>query len=307
MLVIENYCDEVLKSNNYAALGSFDGLHKGHISLIEKTVELAKKRNGKSMVFTFKNHPRSVFDKNYVPCLIMSNEKKEELLKNKNIDILCFKKFDSDFMKYSPEEFIKMLIEQFNVKGIVVGFNYRFGFKNLGDVALLKKMQKIYNYELYVMDPYLYEGNPISSTRIRNAILEGEIFKATNMLGFQYIVDGKVVHGREIGRTIGFTTANLQIDKKFVIPKIGVYCTNVFVNNNVYRGITNIGNNPTVCGKKITIETFILDFNDDIYDKKMELSFISKIRNQRKFNSLEDLKHQLEKDKDYARNLSLNH
>ena len=300
MIVIENYCEEVLKSDNYVALGSFDGLHKGHISLIKKAVEVAKIKNGKSMVYTFKNHPKSILDKKMCMRLLMKNDKKAEILEKNNIDILCFQKFDPEFMKYSAEDFIKLLVEKYNVKGIIAGFNYRFGYKNLGDVNLLRKFAEKYNYELYIMEPFVYEGFAISSTRIRNALLEGEIFKANDMLGDNYSICGTVVHGREIGRTINFPTANLDVDSEIIVPKVGVYYTNVLVNNKIYKGITNIGDNPTVNGKSITIETYILNFNQDIYNHKIEVKFIQKIRNVVKFNSLDDLKNQLKKDKEFA-------
>ncbi len=300
MIIIENYCEEIRKTNNYIALGSFDGLHRGHFSLIKKAVEISQEKNGKSMVFTFKNHPRSVLDKQRSTKLLMKNSKKAEVLEKNHIDILCFKEFDLEFMRYIPEEFIKFLVEKYNAKGIIAGFNYRFGYKNLGDVNLLKRLSQKYNYELYIMKPYVYEGSAISSTRIRNALLEGEIFKANDMLGTSYSISGKVVHGRKIGRTINFPTANLDIDNEIIIPKVGVYYTHVLVNNKVYKGITNIGDNPTVNGNKITIETYILNFNEIIYDMEIEVRFIEKIRNITKFNSLDDLKNQLEKDKEFA-------
>lgn len=305
MIVIDNYSEKILESNNYVALGSFDGLHKGHLSLINKAVEIAEKKSGKSMVFTFKNHPRCFMDKGFCSKLIMENEKKIEILEDENVDILCFKDFDTEFMKLTPKEFIQLLIDKYNVKGIIVGFNYKFGYKNLGNVKLLEELKKIFNYELYVIDKCLYDGDVISSTRIRNLILEGDVSEAAEMLSRPYSLNGEVVHGRKIGRTMGFPTANLDVNKNLILPKIGVYYTNVKVNNNIYKGITNIGNNPTVNGKKITIETYILDFDEDIYGKYIEVSFIKKIRDGKKFNSLQELKEELERNKEFARNEKL--
>lgn len=305
MIVINNYSEKILESDNYVALGSFDGLHKGHLALINKALEVAEKKKGKSMVFTFKNHPRSFIYKNFSTNLIMENEKKIEILKDKKVDILCFKDFDVEFMKLSPEEFIKLLVEKYNVKGIVVGFNYKFGYKNLGNVELLTEFKQKFGYELYVIDKYLYDGDVISSTRIRKLILEGEVSEAMEMLSRPYSLIGKVVHGRKIGRTMGFPTANLDVNKNSILPKIGVYYTNVKVNNNLYKGITNIGNNPTVDGKKITIETYILDFDKDIYGEYMEVNFIKKIRDMKKFNDLKELKEELERNKEFARNQKL--
>lgn len=301
MIIIDKDLQDVQKSKNYIALGSFDGLHVGHLSLIYKVVEVAKKNSGKSMIFTFKNHPRAFINRDNAPKLLMSNEKKLELLEIHKVDMVCLKEFDAEFMKITPKEFIKSLTEQYNARGFVVGFNYKFGYKNLGDVELLRELQNEYGYELYVMEPCTYKNEVVSSTRIRKALEEGKVFDASEMLSLPYTLNGEVIHGRKIGRTMGFPTANLKYDKNFILPKIGVYYTNIKVNNNIYKGITSVGKNPTVEGKNLTIETYILDFNRDIYGEKMDVSFIRKIRDEEKFNSIEDLKDQLEKDKSFAK------
>jgi riboflavin kinase/FMN adenylyltransferase len=302
MIIIDKDIEDIQSSNNYIALGSFDGLHIGHLSLINKVVEIAKKNNGKSIVFTFKNHPRTLIDKENVPKLLMDNDKKVEILKNHNVDIVCFQEFNLEFMKMTPKEFVEFLVFKYNIKGFVVGFNYKFGYKNLGDVEFLKKLQSEYGYELYVMEPCTYKDEVISSTRIRKALEEGEVFEAAKMLSLPYTISGEIIHGRQIGRTIGFPTANLKYKENFILPKEGVYYTNVLVNNNIYKGITSIGSNPTVDGKVTTVETYILDFFREIYGEKVEVSFIKKIRDMQKFNGVEELKSQLEKDKIFAQN-----
>ncbi|MDD5794960.1 MAG: bifunctional riboflavin kinase/FAD synthetase [Clostridiales bacterium] len=296
---------DILQKGTYVALGSFDGLHLGHISLVNKIVELAKKNNSLSMVYTFSNHPRKFVKPNENLKLLTDFNTKVKILKNHNVDITYFEKFDENFMERSAEEFIVYLIDKFNVKGIVVGFNYKFGYKNLGNTETLKKLSKKYNFDLYVMEPCKYKDKAVSSTRIRHEIINGNVFDVFNMLGRPYHLLGKIVYGKQIGRTIGFPTANLYINKDFVIPKIGVYYTNVFVDGILYKGITNVGTNPTVHGSKLTVETFILDFNEDIYGKNIEVIFIKKIRNQTKFNNIDELKNQLIKDKNTARNENL--
>ena len=300
MLIYDNSTLKDSIDNNYVALGSFDGLHLGHLSLINKVNELAKKDNGKSMVFTFKNHPRNLLKRDDKVKLIMSNEEKIKILEEKKVDILIFKDFDNDIMKMSPEDFIKWLCENYNIKGIVVGFNFRFGYKNIGDICLLDKLQEKYNYKLYVIEPYIFNGEIISSTRIRNELLNGNVGESFKMLSRPYMLKGMVVHGKKLGRTIGFPTANIDVYDNKIIPAKGVYYTNVEVEGKIFKGITSIGNNPTVKGTKLTIETYILDFNYYIYDKEINLFFIEKIRNEKKFNSLEELKEQLNKDKLYA-------
>jgi len=301
MIIIDKDLKDIQNSNNYIALGSFDGLHIGHLSLIYKVVEVAKKNNGKSMVFTFKNHPRTFINKEEAPKLLMDNNRKVEILKIHKVDIVCFQEFDLKFMKMTPKEFVEFLVFEYNIKGFVVGFNYKFGYKNLGDVELLKKLQNEYGYELYVMEPCTYKTQVISSTRIRKALEDGEVLDASKMLDLPYTLSGEVIHGKQLGRTIGFPTANLKYNQNFILPKIGVYYTNIKVNNNIYKGITSVGNNPTVEGKTLTIETYILEFNKDIYGENIDVSFIKKIRDEKKFNSLEELKDQLQKDKSFAK------
>lgn len=302
MIIINKDLQYIKDFNNYTALGSFDGLHLGHLSLIYKVVEIAKKNHGKSMVFTFKNHPRTLINKENGLKLLMDNERKTEILEKHGIDIVCFQEFDSEFMKMTPREFIKFLIFEYNIKGIVVGFNYKFGYKNLGNVELLRELQDEYGYELHVMEPCIYNGKVISSTRIRKSLENGEVLEASKMLETPYTLRGEVVHGKKIGRTIGFPTANLKFNKNFVLPKCGVYYTNVKVNNNIYKSITSIGNNPTVNGDKITVETYILDFDRDIYGMQIDVRFMKRIRDNEKFNNLEGLRNKLEQDKSFAKN-----
>ena len=302
MIIIDKDLKDIQNYNTYIALGSFDGLHIGHLSLIYKVVEVAKKNNGKSMVFTFKNHPKTLINKEYAPKLLMDNDRKIENLRNHQIDIVCFQEFNLEFMKMTPKEFVEFLVFKYNAKGFVVGFNYKFGYKNLGNVELLRELQNEYGYELYVMDPCKYDDEVVSSTRIRKALEDGEVLDASRMLSFPYTLSGEVIHGKRLGRTIGFPTANLKYNENFILPKIGVYYTNIKVNNNIYKGITSVGNNPTVEGKNLTIETYILGFNKDIYGEKIDISFIQKIRDEKKFNSLEELRDELKKDESFAKN-----
>lgn len=301
MLVLDNFDLIEDKKNNYIALGSFDGLHLGHLSLVRKVKELASEHNGKSIVFTFKNHPRTVINSDLKLELIMNNKEKVDVLLHENIDVLAFKEFNKEIMEMEPENFIEWLCQSYSVKGIVVGFNFKFGYKNLGDIELLERFQEKYNYKLYVMEPYIYENEVVSSTRIRKEITEGDIAIANKMLSRPYSISGTVIHGKKLGRTMGFPTANLSVDKNKLIPKVGVYFTNVLFENKKYKGITSVGNNPTVNGKELTIETYILDFDKYIYDEEITISFIEKIRDEKKFNNMEELALQLESDKSYAK------
>ena len=299
VLVDENFKDNFNK-DAYIALGSFDGLHKGHLTLINKVIELSKKNDGLSMVYTFKNHPLEIIDESKAPKVIMDNDEKVSILEKEGIDISCLAKFDKKLMSIEPEEFIKTIIKKFNVKGIVVGFNYKFGFKNKGDVNLLKDLSKKLNFDLYVMNALEDEGVVVSSTFIRKLIKDGEINKATELLTRPYSIKGEVIHGKQLGRTIGFPTANLKTTENTVLPAMGVYYTNVELDGQIYKGITSVGNNPTVNGKTITVETNILGFSGDIYGKQIRVYFIERIRGNVKFNSLDELKNQLKNDKKFA-------
>ncbi|UXZ09403.1 bifunctional riboflavin kinase/FAD synthetase [Clostridium perfringens] len=288
---------EWFKKSTYVALGSFDGIHKGHLALINKSNELSRKNDSLSMVYTFKNHPRKFINKEGAPKLLVTLHEKIRILEDLNVDLSSFVEFNKKFMELEPEEFIENLIKNYNVRGIVVGFNYRFGHKNKGDVKLLKELCDLKGLELYVIEPFTYKSEVVSSTRIRKALSEGELEDANNMLGRYFSLNGEVVSGKKIGRTINFPTANLKNNDEIILPKIGVYYTNVEVNGEIYKGITSVGNNPTVNGKNTTVETHILNFDEDIYGKHIKLYFIRKIRNEKKFNSLEELKEQLIKDK----------
>lgn len=301
MIVLEDIIIKEEQKDNYVALGSFDGLHKGHISLIRKAVELATLNKGNSMVFTYKNHPKTLINPKSIPKFIMDIDTKLDILEEENIDIVILKSFTKDFMKMSPEEFIRLLCRDYNVKAIIVGFNFKFGYKNLGNIKLLEKLKGKYGYELQVLDAYSYRDDVISSTRIRKCISEGNVKEAREMLLLPYMLKGNVKHGKKLGRTIGFPTANLCYDKKMVIPSIGVYYTNVLWNEKKYKAITSVGNNPTVDGKELTIETYILDFDSEIYGQEIKVYFIDRLRDEQKFDSLSSLVNQLKKDKEIAK------
>ncbi|EDS76378.1 riboflavin biosynthesis protein RibF [Clostridium botulinum C str. Eklund] len=300
MLIYEDNFKTTLKERTYIALGSFDGLHVGHMSLINKTIELAKKNNAKSMVFTFKNHPLTIIKKDMAPKLIIDNEVKSELLEKTGIDIVNYINFDDEFMKISPEDFIKNMLNCYNAQGIVVGFNYRFGYKNLGDIELLKKLSDKFGFELNIIEPVKINGDIVSSSKIRQLVSEGNIIKANKFLNRPFMLQGTVMHGKQLGRKMNFPTTNLKYNKKFVLPKGGVYYTCVKYNGEKYKGITNIGYNPTVSDKKLSIETHILGFQKEIYNENVKVYFCERIRDEKKFNSIKELANQLTKDKEFA-------
>jgi len=300
MLVLEDNFSTKLQYETYIALGNFDGLHIGHLSLIKKVVELSKKNNKKSMVLTFKNHPLSIINSSLKPKLLMSKGTKIKFFESLGVDIVNFINFDCSMMKMMPEDFLKNLQYYYNANGIVVGFNFRFGYKNQGNVDLLSSLKDKLNFKTYVMEPVIFDNEVISSSRIRKLIAEGDVSSANKMLMESYGVAGKVVKGRQIGRTLGFPTLNLEIEDSFLIPGRGVYHTVTNINNKLYKSITNVGVNPTVNGQKLTVECHVLDFSEEIYGSSVNVHFINRIRDEKKFNSIDELKEQLNKDRAYV-------
>lgn len=303
MIILNDNFHIDLEDSTYITLGSFDGLHMGHQQLIRSTVYKAREKNIKSMVYTFSNHPLSVLAPEKEPKQLMVNEKKIDILEKLEVDIVNFAHFNHEYLKIQPVKFIELLVKKYNMKGIVVGYNNRFGYKNQGDVELLKSYSHEYGYEVIVIDPVKEQDTIVSSTKIRSFVTDGEVEKASVLLGRPYSLEGKVVTGKRLGNTIGFPTANIEINLKRLLPKGGVYYTNVIFENKIYKGITNIGYNPTVQGDSLSVETYILDFSQSIYEQYIEVYFVKRIRDEVKFESIDMLVKQLEQDKSYAEQL----
>lgn len=301
MLIIDGNFHDKLSKKTYIALGSFDGLHLGHMKLIKGCIEIAKANEAYSMVYTFRNHPRTVVNPDFVPKLLMSNDTKLDILNRAGIDITCLAEFNTELMKLSPEEFVLKLLNNFSMSGVIVGFNYKFGYKNTGNVDLLKELSIKYGFSVTVITPHNDSNGLISSSRIRSLLEQGEIEDANKLLYEPFKLSGKVIDGKKLGRKIGYPTANILVEKCYAIPKVGVYYTMVRHNNTLYKGMTNIGFNPTVSSDNtIKIETFILDFNGNIYNDNIELFFINRIRDEVKFDSIEELILQMNKDCGYV-------
>ncbi|AIS52477.1 riboflavin biosynthesis protein RibF [Thermoanaerobacter kivui] len=294
----------ILQFDDYKgiALGNFDGIHLGHQELIKRAISLSQSHNLKSAVFTFKQHTLEILSPNQKPELIMSQQKKLEVLKQFSLDYGIFFNFSREFSQLTPEEFVKkVLVEKLKAKIIVVGYNYRFGYKALGNMESLQKYSKVYYFEVHVVPPVTLEGVVVSSSYIRQLIKSGEIERANKFLGRFFSLEGEVVHGREVGRKLGFPTANLQIKDNIVLPKTGVYVTRVKVMDKLYLGVTNIGFKPTFEGKDVSIESYLLDCNENLYGKHIEVEFVKRIRDEIKFDSIGDLKKQVFKDINYAK------
>lgn len=283
------------KPNLSLALGYFDGVHLGHQAVIKSAVDFARQNGTPSAVITFKDHPCCYFW-GVCPKYILTREYREKYISALGIDYL----FELDFEKLADltaDEYLeKILIKYFKPKSISTGFNHNFGHNKTGNVEFLKHNASIYGYEYLALPPERYNGEVISSTKIRTLLSDGKIETANSMLGRNFIIKGEVIKGQQLGRTIGFRTANLRYPAELIDIPFGVYSVNVNYNNTQFRGIANFGVRPTVNGKGTLLEVHILDFDRDIYGEVLEVEFIKMIRREHKFNSLAELKFQIKSD-----------
>lgn len=287
-----------LKSNeNLAiALGFFDGVHLGHKAVINAAVDYAKKNNIKSAVVTFRQSPYVALN-NVKPNYIITLEEKIKAIKKLGVDYFYLSDFTEDLAKQTASDYLKNLVDDLHPKMIATGFNHYFGYNKSGGVDYLRLMQQEYGYEFKEINPIKLNEDVISSTAIRKALSNGDIPKANSMLGYRFYVKNEVIKGRQIGRTIGFKTANLKMPEKMINIPDGVYAVEVEVLGKKHMGIANFGSNPTVTDdSQKLLEVHIIDFNHDIYGELVKVSFLVKIRNEKKFQSLTELKTQIEKD-----------
>ena len=280
-------------------VGKFDGIHKGH-SLLTSNIKAMKSNGLSSCIVTFVNSPRLALKKDELPSLI-TNFERERMLESLGIDFLIECPFDDRMMKTSGEDFIKLLCENLNMKYLTVGSDFKFGYKGLGDVQLLNTLSEKFNFELDVVEKLQKDNRDISSTFIREELLNGNITNVNDMLGYDYFVWGEIVHGNHLGHRMGIPTINILPPKEKLIPLFGVYATTVEINGRLYHGVTNVGMKPTVSNtKQVTIETNIMDFDGDLYGEVLKVTFKQFIRPETKFNSIDELVKQMNLDKKKA-------
>ncbi len=293
--------DTVPYTQACVALGNFDGVHKGHHAVISKCAELAKKMNTVSAVYTFLQHPKTVFS-NFSEVITNNHAKESILAQTIHPDFLIFQQIDMEFLKQSPAQFVKKILkEQLKAKAVVVGSHYSFGKNGQGDAALLKTLCK--EEDIYTeIVPLLFDGNTLlSSTAIRAYIHRGEIEKANEMLGYKFFIEGEVVHGNHIGTTIGFPTININPDKHQLLPAYGVYATETEIQGKQYIGVTNVGVKPTIGLNTPVVETNLFDVCEDFYGAQAKVQFITQLRSEHHFASIEALKKQIEHDSKTAK------
>lgn len=295
MKIIEIDLNYKAKEKSVIALGNFDGVHKGHIKLIQKAIENAKKLNIKSSLLLFNEHTDNII-KVGKKDIITTNKTKFEILDSLGVDIIYLINFTKEFMSYSPIKFLdEFLAKNLKIKGVVVGYDYTYGYKKSGDVNFLNENKSLFE-TIEVIEQISYDGEKISSSLIRKLIEAGKIKEANFLLSRPYKLIGKIIHAKGLGKKMGYPTANLELMDNFVIPKFGVYDTDIIVKGKKYKASTNIGTNPTVEHDGIKIEAHILDFNEDIYGEIVELELLDFVRPELKFNSIDELFKQIAKD-----------
>ena len=279
-----------------ATIGNFDGVHRGHCEIFRRVRQAARDRNGVSVAITFFPHPLKVLAPAKSFKLITTYSQKEALIESSGIDYLVSIPFSREFAGISAGEFVReILVDRIGMKKIIIGYDYAFGRKRQGDVHLLRKMGMQFGFEVEMLEQIGDGETPFSSSMIRSLIEDGDVRGAVPLLGRYFSIGGPVVSGLQRGRALGFATANV-VPEEELLPKPGVYAVKVEYSGTIYDGACNIGFNPTFKNGELTVEAHILDFEEDIYGRELRIHFIERIRDERKFSDVGDLKKAIEKD-----------
>ena len=283
-------------------IGTFDGIHIGHKKILKNLISTAKKEGKKSVLLTFFPHPRMVLQKDKTILLLNTLDEKSILLKKMGLDYLIIHPFSKEFSRLTALDFVRdILVNTLNTSRLIIGYDHHFGKNREGNIHQLKEYSSLYDFNIQEIPAQDIDDVSVSSTKIRTALKEGNLKIANNYLGYQYMLSGIVVRGKQLGGTIGFPTANIEVEESYkLVPSSGVYVIRTRINSIEFYGIMNIGFNPTVLGKHQTIEAHLVDFNENLYGKKITIKFIHFLREEQKFNSVEELVGQLNIDKENA-------
>lgn len=299
----ENACTYVNNTKSAVTIGTFDGVHIGHKKIIERLTSSAKENNLESIILTFFPHPRMVLQKNANIKLINTMEERSQILERTGLNHIVIHPFSTEFSQLPAKEYVQqMLVKYLKAEKIIIGYDHRFGKDRTANINDLISYGDEFGFNVEEISQQDVEDVAVSSTKIRKALENGEIDKANKYLGYEFMLTGKIVKGKQLGRTLGYPTANMQIMETYkLIPKNGVYVVKSCVDNQIYYGMTNIGNNPTVGGTKQTIETYFFDSEFNLYDKTIQIELLTRIRDEQKFNSTIELKEAMSDDEDFAR------
>lgn len=284
-------------------IGTFDGVHQGHKMILESVVSEAKSLNGTSILITFDPHPRKLIFPDEPLKLLSTLKERQQLVEDAGIDVIVVVPFTTEFSSLSAQHYIdQFLFGFFRPAAIVIGYDHHFGHDRTGDIAMLKVYAASHHFIVKEIPAQLIAEAAVSSTQVRKALQQGDVAKASAMLGTPYCICGIVEKGAQLGRTIGYPTANISIpDKDKLVPKTGVYAVLLSIAGKSYKGMLNLGTNPTVSSNEIIkIEVNIFDFNEDIYGEEINVCFVARLRDEQKFEGLEALKRQLATDREHA-------
>jgi riboflavin kinase/FMN adenylyltransferase len=300
MSVELNLSEITRNDNTIITVGSFDGVHVGHVKILSTLVNTAKEKKCRSIVLTFEPHPRKIVSQNYSLKLLTTLDEKRELIYKLGIDEILILPFTYEFSQMSSDDFFKdIVIDKIGIKEIILGYDHRFGRGRDGDENKVRQLGSIYNFDVTLVPEVKYDDLTVSSSVIRKELQKGEIKSATCYLNRFYSITGKVIEGDKRGRLLGFPTANISVsDQDKMIPATGVYAVQVIVEGRKYFGVMNIGNRPTFQEtENVILEVHIFDFTENIYNKEIKVEFVDRIRDEQKFNSKDELIQQINRDK----------
>ena len=300
MKIIQSISNFNSLEKTVVTIGTFDGIHIGHQKILKDLIEAAKKENKKSVLLTFFPHPRMVLQKEVTIQLLNTIEEKASLLEKMGLDYLIIHPFSKEFSRLTALDFVRdILVNQLNTSRLIIGYDHHFGKNREGNIHQLKEYSSLYDFNVEEIPAQDIDNVSVSSTKIRNALQEGSLKTANNYLGYNYMLNGTVVNGKSLGGKIGFPTANLEVKETYkLIPKTGVYIIKIVIDNVLFYGMMNIGFRPTVSGKDQTIEAHLFNFNKDLYGKNLRLELLYFLREEKKFDSIDDLIVQLKLDKE---------
>ena len=309
MLVTLHNISEFQKGEKtFVTIGTFDGVHFGHQRILEKLVSDAKNAGKKSILLTFFPHPRMVLQKDSSLELINTIEERKNLLAKTGLDYLIIHPFSKEFSRLTALAFVRdILVNQFNVSKLCIGYDHHFGKNREGNITQLQEYSKLYDFDIEEIPAQDIDDVSVSSTKIRKALAEGNVKTANTYLGYSFMLNGNVVNGKQLGGKIGFPTANIDVEEAYkLVPKTGVYVVRSTIKDEIIYGMMNIGKRPTVDGKHQTIEVHFFDFNQDLYEQSLTVELLYFLRDEHKFDSVEHLISQLQKDEIQARDFIAN-
>jgi riboflavin kinase/FMN adenylyltransferase len=300
--IIHSISNFTSKESSFVTIGTFDGIHIGHQKILGDLIQSAKENNTKSVVLTFFPHPRMVLQKNVTIELLNTIEEKSQLLEQMGLDYLIIHPFSKEFSRLTALDFVRdILVNQLNTTKLIIGYDHHFGKNREGNIDQLREYSHLYDFEVEEIPAQDIDDVSVSSTKIRNALHEGHLKTANNYLGYSFMIHGTVVNGKKLGGKIGYPTANIDVKEDYkLIPKTGVYVIQSEIDGTLYSGMMNIGYRPTVDGKHQTIEAHFFDFEGDLYGQFLKIEFLYFLRDEQKFDSVEELIDQLKKDQENA-------